>query len=231
MTSILALDTATNACSAAIWVDGQIIASRFEEMPRGHSESLVPMVAEITKEAKCPVKGISLVAVTIGPGAFTGIRIGLATARGFALSSRAPCLGFTTLEVIAANIPMPTAILLVAIDSKRENIYFQIFEPDCVAYNNPSIATLEQIGEIIKNFVINDIPITLAGDAAAKVSEYLAENRIPANISDITHPNASVLAKLAASRWSSSRSIKPPSPMYLQQPDAALPVLGGRLRP
>ena len=231
MTSILALDSATDACSAAIWIDGEIIASRFEEMPRGHSESLVPMVAEITKEAECPVKGISLVAVTVGPGAFTGIRIGLATARGFALSSRAPCLGFTTLEVIAANIYKPTTRVLVALHSKRENIYFQIFDPGYVACIDPSIATLEQIGEIVKGFVMDDMPITLAGDAAAKVSEYLAENRLPADVSDIMHPNASVLAKLAASRRYSSSSIKPPSPVYLRQPDAALPVLGGRLRP
>ncbi len=75
MTAILAIDTATNACSAAISVDDRIIASCYQEMVRGHAKHLVPMVGNIAEEADCVLKKIDLVAVTIGPGAFTGLRV------------------------------------------------------------------------------------------------------------------------------------------------------------
>ncbi len=102
---ILALDTATSACSAALWHDGRVCARRLVRMERGQSEALMPMVLDVLAEAGCGFSQLDLLAVTVGPGAFTGLRIGLAAARGMALASGIPCLGVTTLEAVAHGVP------------------------------------------------------------------------------------------------------------------------------
>ena len=97
---ILALDAATTACSAALWVDGKIVARRFQAMNRGQAEALLPMVAEVLAEAQMTKP--DLIAVTVGPGAFTGIRIGLAAARGLGLAWNIPVAGISTTLALAA---------------------------------------------------------------------------------------------------------------------------------
>ena len=136
MTAVLAIDTATNACSAALWVDGDVRVA-IRAMVRGHAERLVPMIKEIAEAADHAVKSVDLIAVTIGPGAFTGLRVGLAAARGFALSAGVPCLGLTTLEVIAAGVGPLTDQLVVGIDSKRTDVYVQVFNPDGQPVSEP----------------------------------------------------------------------------------------------
>ncbi|HEX7968463.1 MAG TPA: tRNA (adenosine(37)-N6)-threonylcarbamoyltransferase complex dimerization subunit type 1 TsaB, partial [Stellaceae bacterium] len=93
--SVLAFDSAGNGCSAAVLRDGQIAAHRFALMERGQAEALMPMIAAVLEEAAMPVEALDLIAVTVGPGAFTGLRIGLAAAQGLALASGVPALGIT----------------------------------------------------------------------------------------------------------------------------------------
>ena len=93
MPTILAMDTSTAACSVALWRDGGVVASRFEVIERGHAEYLVPMIEAVMAEADERPADIDLIAVSIGPGAFTGIRLGLATARAMALAQDIPCIG------------------------------------------------------------------------------------------------------------------------------------------
>ncbi|MDX1711849.1 MAG: tRNA (adenosine(37)-N6)-threonylcarbamoyltransferase complex dimerization subunit type 1 TsaB, partial [Rhodovibrionaceae bacterium] len=90
---LLALDAAGTACSAAIVVDGRLVAARFESMRRGHSERLVPMIGEVMAEAGLAYADLDAVGVTRGPGAFTGVRIGLATARAIGLAAGKPIYG------------------------------------------------------------------------------------------------------------------------------------------
>ena len=231
MTAILAIDTATNACSAAISVDDTILASCYQEMIRGHAEHLVPMVRTIAEEADCALKTIDLVAVTIGPGAFTGLRVGLAAARGFALSAGVPCLGVTTLEVIAAAIVNISSSLMVVLNSKRDDVYCQIFDPDGNARTKPAIVMPTQLSEIARGHISGNSPLVLAGNAASDASEHLVRAGIQTEIFPYQYPEASILAKLAASRWSQGDPVVRPAPMYLRSADALLPVLGGSLRP
>ena len=115
---ILALDSSSGACSAAVRLDGNTIARRFEIMERGQSERLMPMVKDLLDETGVAISDLDLIAVTVGPGAFTGLRIGLAAARGLALALGKPCFGVTTTQAVAAGAA-GDAPLLVAIDSKR----------------------------------------------------------------------------------------------------------------
>lgn len=100
---ILAIDTALSACSVALVQGGETLMSCTEVMARGQAERLAPMVAELMGGAGISFKHLDRIAVTRGPGAFTGLRVGLAFARGLALALGRPCVGFSTLEVLAAG--------------------------------------------------------------------------------------------------------------------------------
>jgi tRNA threonylcarbamoyl adenosine modification protein YeaZ len=104
MVSVLGLDATGSACSAALLRDDRALAHRFAAMERGQAEALVPMIASVLAEAALPVAALDLIAVTVGPGAFTGVRIGLAAARGLALASGVPALGVTSFAAVAAAV-------------------------------------------------------------------------------------------------------------------------------
>jgi tRNA threonylcarbamoyladenosine biosynthesis protein TsaB len=136
---ILALDTAVTGCGVAI-LDGESAkcVSRVVETERGQAEMLVPLIEELAQESGVPLSEIDRVAVTIGPGSFTGVRIGLATARSLALSLDIPVIGFTTLDVIARQT-QGMGERLVLIDTKRGDFYGQEFGADDKALSEPRI--------------------------------------------------------------------------------------------
>jgi tRNA threonylcarbamoyladenosine biosynthesis protein TsaB len=215
---VLAFDSATSACSAALWSDGVVLARRFAAMARGQSEALVPMIAEVLAEAGTTMAAIDLLAVTVGPGAFTGIRIGLATARALALAAGKPLAGIGTPEAVAAAIPAAqreSRTLLVVLDSRREDLWIQPFGPDLTALEPASAATPAQIAD---RFAATKL--VLAGDAAALVRDLL-----PAAIlaEGPGAPDAAIVAALAAHHWAAGTHW-PAEPLYLRPPDVTLPA-------
>ncbi len=98
---VLAIDTALDACSVALVRDGGTLTSRSEQMQRGQAERLAPLVREAVAEAKLPFAELDRIAVTTGPGSFTGVRVGLSFARALALALGKPCVGVSTLEALA----------------------------------------------------------------------------------------------------------------------------------
>ena len=198
-------------------------------MAHGQSEALVPMVQRVADEAEVSLLEIDLVAVTTGPGAFTGLRIGLATARGFALAADVPCYGVTTTEALAAAQESTPDRLVVALDTRRADVYVQSFTqgvadglPAAVAYADLRIFLGDTPG-----------PITVVGDAAEKVVDTLTGHGVEVFLADgPALPDAAVVAAVAAARWQPSETEVPPArPLYLRPPEAKVPAHGGRLRP
>lgn len=231
MTTILALDTATNACSAAVWTDGAVRSRRFETMVRGHAERLVPMLAEVTAEAGLNPKHADLIAVTVGPGAFTGLRVGLAAARGLALAAGTPCLGLTTMEAIAAAVADRGDGLVVALDSKRADLYVQMFGPTGAALSDAVALAPEVLADFVGGDVSAGAALTVAGDAAETAAGLLTAAGFTVRDAEVLYPDASVIAELAAGRWTPGQEVARPAPLYLRPPDAVVPKAGGRLRP
>src|SRR5688572_11362625 len=100
---VLAIDTALEACSAAVPdTENGVLASETRSMARGHAEALMPLIARVMGEAKTPFADLDRIAVTTGPGSFTGLRVGIAAARGIALATGKPAFGVTTLAAFAA---------------------------------------------------------------------------------------------------------------------------------
>jgi len=229
---VLALDAATNACSAALWRDGRVMARRFQALTRGHAEVLMPMVQAVATEAGVAVGAVDLFAVTVGPGAFTGIRIGLAAARGMALAAGRPCLGVTTMAAVAEAVPeaeRQRAPLLVVLETKRADVYAQAFAPDVTPFGEARALPLSELvataHALARRFV-------LVGDAAARVAGPLAEAGIAIEPSTAPGlPDAAVVATVAARRWQvlgAPAVLEPPRPLYLRAPDVTFP--GGRGR-
>src|SRR3954454_16477819 len=123
----LALETAGSACSVALAHGDQILAAERRPMRHGHAEVLLPMVDAVVARAGLMPGTLDSVAVSVGPGGFTGIRVGLAAARGIALASGARLVGVTCFAAVAAACPADEAALLVALDSRRSDLYVQLF--------------------------------------------------------------------------------------------------------
>lgn len=233
---VLALDTATSACSAAVWEDGVVRARRLVMIERGQSEALMPMVRDVMSEAGEVFSDLDLLAVTVGPGAFTGLRIGLASARGLSLATGLPCVGVTTLEAVAHGIGVDERadrFVLVALESKRADLYAQVFDRTLDPIGSPQALSPEEVSALAPAG-----PLIVVGDGAERAVQALtqASSRASGNRPLISTalgvPDAAVVAALAAGRFRpADDSPPPPAPLYLRPPDATLPRNGGRRRP
>jgi tRNA threonylcarbamoyladenosine biosynthesis protein TsaB len=124
----LALDTALDACSAALLRDGVVLAEETRDIGRGHAEVLMAVVETVLDGARLGILDCDRFAVTVGPGSFTGIRVGLAAARGFAVAAGRPVVGVSTLEALAADAGAAGPVLAV-IDARRDEVYAGLFGP------------------------------------------------------------------------------------------------------
>src|SRR4029077_18352370 len=145
---VLAIDTALEACSVAV-LDTARADMRVQEslaMQRGHAEALMPLVAHILQSAQLDFADLDRIAVTTGPGSFTGLRVGIAAARGIALAAGKPAIGLSTLAAfaapfIAADDSLP---VVVAIDARHDNVYLQVFGPGGRTLVAPRVALLRE---------------------------------------------------------------------------------------
>ncbi len=222
---LLAFDCAGGACSAAYWSDGAVAARRHEPMARGHAERLVPMIQEVMAEAGAGYAALSAIAVTCGPGGFTGLRIGLATARGLALASGRPLLGYSNFEVLAAAAPAESRrgrTLAVLIDAKRADLYVQAFAESGEAVTEAAACRPEALESRLPAG-----PLLLLGDAVEQARPALESAGRDLRLAGGPGlADAAVLAALAAAGARPAESAA--RPIYLRPPDVTLP---GRPRP
>lgn len=207
---ILGVDTTQAACSAAIYdTSSQRICARiWQEMPRGHAEALPGMLTDVLKQADLSFSDIGKLATTIGPGSFSGVRIGLAAARGFALALDLPLVGINSLEAIAAGVEnFQDKIIMAACDARRGEIYVQIFA-------NGQPTSPPQLLNI-------DEACSLASETGAEIvgtaSEMLGQLNNDLTLSAAPAlPDAAIISQLASDRASQG----PVQPLYLRKADA-----------
>lgn len=221
---ILAFDCAGNSCSAAVLADGSVAARRFAAMERGQAEALMPMIDAVLGEAGCDVAALDLIAVTTGPGGFTGLRIALATARGLALASGVPLLGVTCFAAIAASVPsaLRTRPLLVAIESKRQELFLQNLTP--VQGAAALVASRDWASWLPLG------PVLLAGDGAPRFARAFKDRDIVVAPGPGL-PDAADVAVLAAQLWRKGDHPSPPMPLYLRAPDTTAPASMTQAKP
>lgn len=227
----LGLDTATTACSAAVWSDGVVVAHECVPMGRGHTEALIPMVLRVLAVAGVGFSDVNLVAVTVGPGAFTGLRVGLAAARGIALARGVPCIGVTTLESIAAAIPRrqpDDRRVLVVLDTRRGDFYAQAFSAE-----GSGLAAPRSVDAAALPDLVGGREVLVAGDARpAALAALRAVGVAAESVAGSDHADAGVVAAIAARRFEAGDSDpQRPLPLYVRRPEATIAADGGRRRP
>jgi tRNA threonylcarbamoyladenosine biosynthesis protein TsaB len=219
---LLALDAATTACSVACWSAGAVTARREEIAGGRQAEILMPMVKSAMREAGFEFRMLDGIAVTNGPGSFTGVRIGLAAARGLALAAGLPLAGVTTLQALAAA---PAAderrgrLILAALDARRDQLYGQFFDAHGEPAGEPFAAAAATITERLAG-IRRDIPPLLlvgsGGEAAARALDEAGHDyRLSASP---PYPRADIIAALTARRGFDNPVGVPVAPLYLRQP-------------
>ena len=229
--TLLAMDAAGAACSVALWAEGRVAARRFAAMARGQSERLVPMIGEVMAEWGGGFAELDALAVTTGPGGFTGVRIGLATARGLALARRLPLIGVTSFEVAAAAATAAERsgrLGLAVIDSKRSEVFIQLFDVG-LAPRGPA----REIALAALDTALPREPLVVTGDAAERtVAALAAAGRADAVAAAAAGPaDAALLAERAALRDPAAASVAAVQPVYLRAPDVTLPQPARPARP
>jgi len=220
--SVLAFDTTMNACAIAVCRDGEVLARTVIEMKHGQAEALVPAVEDTLRSSGQTYESLECIAVTTGPGSFTGVRVGLATARGLGLAIECPVIGLGTAEVLAATARRraDNASVASVIDARRAEVYVQIYDSNGTASISPQCVLPEDVAVLLP-----DGDLCLTGDAVERVEETLDH---PVRTFPQHHGDPQDLALLATTR---DPVDAPASPLYVRPPDAKTPKHGGRLRP
>jgi tRNA threonylcarbamoyladenosine biosynthesis protein TsaB len=224
---VLAFDTTLAACSVALWANGAVRAAGFRLQQQGHAETLFPMIEAVCAQAGVALAGVDALAVTVGPGTFTGVRIGLAAARGLRLALRGPVIPIPTLQAIAATAARgrAEAATLVVHDARRDEVYVQAFDGALQPVTEPAVLPLTQVA-----LAWRDQKMILAGSGAPALALLWGDDTVIAGdpgADGFGQPDARDFAGLAADalmRLGAEAFAEAPMPVYLRAPDAKLPV-------
>ncbi|MGH7246496.1 MAG: tRNA (adenosine(37)-N6)-threonylcarbamoyltransferase complex dimerization subunit type 1 TsaB [Pseudomonadota bacterium] len=214
---VLAIDTALGACAVAVLDNGSgdNLISESLPMARGHAEALVPLIARVMRQSDMTFADIDRVAVTSGPGSFTGLRVGISAARGISLAAGKPAVGVSTLSAYAAPhlAEDDAARVVAAIDARHEYVYLQVCEPNGGILVAPRLAPLS---EAVR--AASEAPSRIVGSAAQSVADKLSRGApIPLRIDARDAPDIAWVARLGAALPAGQ---SPPKPQYLRAPDA-----------
>jgi tRNA threonylcarbamoyladenosine biosynthesis protein TsaB len=220
---MLAVDTALGACSAAVLQDEHVRAHELIVMERGHAEALAPMVQALMGRADLRFADLDRLAVTTGPGTFTGQRVGLAFMRGLRLALKRPLIGVTTLEAmgIAAMDETQASFGAALHDAKRGEVYVGLYGRDETLLTPALLPLDDAVAQICSARDNRSEPIAFAGTAAEAAATRYVEIGGRAIVTSILHPDALWVARLALRATETNEA---PRPLYLRPPDARLPV-------
>jgi tRNA threonylcarbamoyladenosine biosynthesis protein TsaB len=200
----------------------RVLASRAEAMLHGQVEALLPMMDAVMREAGLGAAALDLLAVTTGPGSFTGIRVGLAAARGIALAAGLPMIGVTSFAATAAAA-RPAALdraMLTALDSRRADLYLQLFDRGGRLLCAPAALAPALLPAMVET-ALGAQPLTIAGDAAPRAAAALGARRATIVLEPVL-PLALGAAAAALARWRQGERGGQPQPLYLRPPGVTL---------
>jgi tRNA threonylcarbamoyladenosine biosynthesis protein TsaB len=214
---ILAIDTALDACAAGVLDTeaGKLIAQESQAMKRGHAEALMPLIARVIEATGIGFAALDRIAVTTGPGSFTGLRVGLSAARGIALAANKPVVGLPTLTAYAAPIVSQNGEhpVISAIDARHDHVYLQAVSGNGSSLIRPCVASIEEALDASKFGSPH-----LVGNAAKILSDrWPAQALPPFKVDPQPAPDIAWVGWLGAAV---SPDTAPARPFYLRAPDA-----------
>ncbi len=214
---ILAIDTALGACSVCVYdgADRAPVSVEAEEMATGHAEALMPMVQRTMERVPGGFASLSRVAVAIGPGSFTGIRIGVSAARAIGLAAGIPVVGVSTLAAYAAPLinAADPGVIAVALDARHGAVFFQVFSTSGRTIVLPRVVGLKEAAR-----TIGSGPVKIAGTGAEALAVEVMTLGLKAAIADLRPaPDISAVARLGLI---ADPETAPAKPLYLRAPSA-----------
>jgi tRNA threonylcarbamoyladenosine biosynthesis protein TsaB len=204
---ILSLDSAGSGCGACLWRGGKVLAEASESMERGQDQRLMPLIEQVMQKGGPGYNDLDRIAVTRGPGSFTGIRIGLAAARGIGLAQNKPVIGIDRFAVYRLHVQFPNKSLLVVINSKREELFCRFYPA-----RGGSMETLPMTPDQIAAFIERKGETAVTGDIK------------PEGVADFHRLNEkeTVLAAALAAAADPEDPIFLPRPLYIRPPDVTI---------
>lgn len=217
---VLVIDTALGACTVAVFDGDRPLAIRQELMSRGHSERLGGLARDVMAEAGAGFDRLDRIGVTVGPGSFTGLRVGLAFAQGLGEALDRPVVGISTLEALARSADAgPDARIAAAIDARRGQVYLQTFGADAAGPHALDVHAAQDFLSQTGGWIVVGTGAEVLG---------MASDPSP-DVDRVVNPSPRALAALTIAAEPQS---SPPKPLYLRAPDAIPPTrLPGQPRP
>ena len=214
---ILAIDTALDACAAGVLDTeaGKLIAQESQAMKRGHAEALMPLIARVIEQSGIGFAAFDRIAVTTGPGSFTGLRVGLSAARGIALAANKPVVGLPTLTAYAAPIVSQNGEhpVISAIDARHDHVYLQAVSGNGGSLIRPRLASIEEALGAARF----GAPYLVGNAAKILADRWPAQALPPVKVDPQPAPDIAWVAWLGAAV---SPNTAPARPFYLRAPDA-----------
>ena len=208
---ILALESSATAASAALCEDETLIAQTFLHTGLTHSQTLLPMAESLLSSCSLRVSDLDLIAVAAGPGSFTGLRIGVATAKGLAWAAQLPCAGCSTLESMAWSLAGLTGQVCAAMDARRHQIYNARFRVDGTRPHRLTEDQAISLEDLIRELKGTEEPLWITGDGAALCHEALTDAGISSRLAppNLRMQNAWGVARMGLELARSGKTVPP----------------------
>lgn len=226
---ILGIDSASISCSAAVYKSESHtdkVTESFINNGLTHSQTLLPMISEVLEKSDVSAKDIDLIAITKGPGSFTGLRIGMATAKGLAAPFDTPCVLISTLEAIANTASEHhSGIFCAVMDARCNQVYNALFEEkdgELIRLCDDRAIT---ILDLEKELINSDKPIILCGDGTAVCEKFFSEVKYTVADEEVRLPHAGNICVLGEKYKNEAQSPDKISPVYLRLPQASRELL------
>lgn len=222
--NIFAVDTSAKTVSAAVLSDHQLVTQTTLHTGLTHSETLLPICSDILKDAKLSLADIDLFAAAVGPGSFTGLRIGISAIKGFAFACGKPCVGVSSLLALAYNHLDRDEILCAVTDARRDDAYCAFFASDgekIIRLTEDAAVHISEMGALFEAY--KEREISLIGDGAPAVGTYYAERKnlrvLPAPYS-LQQAYGTGIAAYFAAKEGKTIHAKQLIPVYIRLPQA-----------
>ena len=224
---ILAIETSAKAVSAAVAENGKILCAGYQDTGLTHSRTLMPIVEGILKNTELTLAQMDAIAVAVGPGSFTGIRIGVAAAKGLAFGADKPVIAVSTLAAMARNVAFCDGLLICAMDARRQQVYNALFDAKNGCLTRLCEDRAIALADLLEEGKDNPRPKIVVGDGGRLCQSYLEANGVPCRLAPphLLMQNAMSVA-LAAEELAAEGGLltsQELEPVYLRPPHADLP--------
>ena len=222
--SILAIDTASMVSSVAVASEDKLLAELTVQTRLTHSETLLPHIQEVLVMAGVKKETLAGIAVSIGPGSFTGLRIGLATAKSIAYALHLPLLGVSTLEALAWHFPVPGVYIAALLDAQKGNAYAALYAYENGTMKEVKSTVVKSMEEIVMACEAMDRPVMLVGDIVQKKAAKIAalSSKVFVAPAHMVMPRAANVAQVGLAKLAAGAAgnVMDMEPVYIRRSEA-----------